>query len=72
MLRFPNIDFLVANQFASLQNYLLCRVELSKKGLSSIAGWVSINLLLNVLGELQVLIDLSIHLQASLISWLLE
>ena len=67
MLRLPNINNLVSNHFASLQDDLLSRIPIRHKSFSSITCWVRWNFLLYKLSKLQVLIDFSIHLQASLI-----
>ena len=61
-LRLPYIDFLVTDHLAALENDLLSSIELRHKRLSSVAGRVCRDLLLNMLGKLQVLINLSIHL----------
>ena len=72
MFWLPNIDLFVADHFTPLQNYLLSRIELCHKRFSSVTAWVTRNFLLDMLSELQVLIDLSVHLQACLIGWLRE
>ena len=62
MLWLPYIDLLVADHLAALENDLLSSIKLRHKRLSCVAGGVCRDLLLNMLGELQVLIYLSIHL----------
>ena len=63
----PNVELFPPNLLAALQNQLLGGVKLRHEGCPCIAGRVCLNLLLNVLCQLQILLNLALHLQARVV-----